>query len=131
MTIAEYKLAGGYIVDAVGIKPDIEVQPAVKLTAEALAALAPLRTTGGNTTLNVYATQQRLNLLGFKLTADGSFGPASRTAVISFQKSVGLPQTGKLDAATVTALNQALLAPEASNPVDVQLEAAINYFSTK
>ena len=59
MTIAEYKLAGGYIVDAVGIKPDIEVQPAVKLTAEALAALAPLRTTGGNTTLNVYATQQR------------------------------------------------------------------------
>ncbi len=131
MTIAEYKLAGGYAVDQVGIKPDIEVAAAVHLTPEAIAALAPLRTTGGNTTLNVYAAQQRLNLLGFELTADGSFGPATRSAVINFQKRVNLPQSGKLDPATVTALNQALLAPDASTPVDVQLEAAIDYFSTK
>lgn len=131
MTIAEYKLAGNYKVDTVGIKPDIEVAAAVSISAETIASLAPLKTTSGNTTLNVYAAQQRLNLLGYKLTADGSFGTETRNAVLSFQKRMAITASGKLDAVTVTALNQALLNPTTGTPVDVQLKAAIDYLSTK
>ena len=35
-----------------------------------------------------------------KITADGVFGPATERAVISFQRSFGLPATGRINAAT-------------------------------
>lgn len=35
-----------------------------------------------------------------KITADGVFGPATERAVISFQRSFGLPVTGRINAAT-------------------------------
>lgn len=47
----------------------------------------------------VLALQRRL-----KVTASGWFGPKTRTAVIAFQKSRKLPQTGVVNAATWTAL---------------------------
>jgi hypothetical protein len=49
--------------------------------------------------------QERLNQLGYPVgTPDGVFGPKSTTQLRAFQKAKGIPVTGKLDDATVTAL---------------------------
>ncbi len=48
--------------------------------------------------------QQRLAALGYTVTPDGDFGPATTTAVKQFQTSKGLPSTGTVDAATWRAL---------------------------
>lgn len=48
----------------------------------------------------VTKVQQRLNSIGFTLTADGSFGPATKSAVINFQKSRGLDPDGYCGPAT-------------------------------
>ncbi|NNG36748.1 peptidoglycan-binding protein [Nakamurella aerolata] len=46
------------------------------------------------------AVQQLLVKVGYRLAVDGSFGPATRSAVLTFQKGKGLPQTGIVDFAT-------------------------------
>ncbi|WP_368622373.1 peptidoglycan-binding protein [Paraburkholderia sp. BR13444] len=51
--------------------------------------------------------QAKLNALGFPVgTPDGHMGSRTRRALKYFQKSVGLPQTGEPDSATVAALSQ-------------------------
>jgi len=53
----------------------------------------------------VKITQILLNKLGYKVgTPDGVAGPKTRRAILSFQKSAGLAQTGQIDAETVKAL---------------------------
>lgn len=44
-------------------------------------------------------------------TADGMLGPATRVALRDFQRNLGLPVTGELDAATARALSVDLPAP--------------------
>jgi peptidoglycan hydrolase-like protein with peptidoglycan-binding domain len=51
--------------------------------------------------------QQKLSALGYAVTADGSFGPGTKAAVIQFQQTRGLPVTGTVDAATWAALDSA------------------------
>jgi peptidoglycan hydrolase-like protein with peptidoglycan-binding domain len=54
---------------------------------------------------DVKSLQQRLNQLGFKCgTPDGRFGPKTRTAVYSFQRSKGLKVTGIADSTTLSAI---------------------------
>jgi hypothetical protein len=53
---------------------------------------------------NVLTAQRRLKHHGAVLAADGYFGENTRSSVRTFQKRVGLPQTGIIDAATWTAL---------------------------
>lgn len=52
------------------------------------------------------AVQTKLNSLGYTppLTVDGAIGPLSQTAIMWFQASQGLPQTGQVDSATRKAL---------------------------
>lgn len=45
--------------------------------------------------------QQRLAELGFKTTQDGQFGIVTEEAVKAFQRKYGLPESGKVDEATV------------------------------
>lgn len=55
----------------------------------------------GSTGTIVLTVQARLNQLGYKLGApDGSFGPATKNAVLNFQKSKGLSQDGYCGPAT-------------------------------
>jgi hypothetical protein len=54
----------------------------------------------------ISALQQRLDNLGFWVPDyDGSFGPVTSQAVLAFQKYLGLPLTGNVDAYTALLLN--------------------------
>src|SRR6266513_340445 len=48
--------------------------------------------------------QRVLGLLGQPVAQDGRLGPATRAAIAAVQGDLGLPQTGKLDAATVRSI---------------------------
>jgi len=62
------------------------------------------------------ALQKALNVkAGADLNGDGEFGLKTANALKAFQKSVGLPVTGKGDAATCAALG---LAPAVETPVE-------------
>ena len=55
--------------------------------------------------------QARLNNLGFYSSEpDGVVGPQTAEALGSFQASVGLPATGKVDAATLAKLRETHIA---------------------
>jgi peptidoglycan hydrolase-like protein with peptidoglycan-binding domain len=55
---------------------------------------------GSTDTDAVKAAQTQLNKYGSHLVVDGAFGPATRSAVVSFQASRGLGQTGTVDSNT-------------------------------
>jgi peptidoglycan hydrolase-like protein with peptidoglycan-binding domain len=59
---------------------------------------------GSTNTAEVTVLQQKLAALGYQVTADGSFGPGTKAAVIQFQTAKALPATGIVDAATWKAL---------------------------
>jgi lysozyme len=58
----------------------------------------------GSSGTNVVTLQQALNYLGAGLTADGSFGPLTKAAVVNFQASQGLTQDGIVGPMTRAAL---------------------------
>jgi curli biogenesis system outer membrane secretion channel CsgG len=58
-------------------------------------------------TMTVKQAQEKLNEKGFPVgAADGVMGPKTRTELIRFQHSRGLPATGVLDQATIAALGE-------------------------
>jgi len=61
---------------------------------------------GASKDLNVLAVQHALNLHGAspKLVEDGVYGPATRAALIDFQRKSNISQTGIVDAATLAKL---------------------------
>lgn len=62
----------------------------------------------GDNNNNVVALQQKLNAVGYNLTADGDFGKATYDAVASFQKKYGLTADGVAGQATLKKLNAVL-----------------------
>lgn len=57
----------------------------------------------------VRTIQEWLNLHGSRIAIDRAFGPATERAVICFQRSKGLPETGVVDEATHTQLVKPML----------------------
>jgi peptidoglycan hydrolase-like protein with peptidoglycan-binding domain len=73
-------------------------------------------------TLNTYTTdlQKDLTTLGvYTGPVDGLYGPATIAAVKSLQKSAGLPQTGIVDPATESAINQQLAAKSKQQSLNI------------
>jgi glycerophosphoryl diester phosphodiesterase/peptidoglycan hydrolase-like protein with peptidoglycan-binding domain len=64
----------------------------------------------------VQKLQTGLVIVGRGLGADGAFGPKTEAGLKGFQKDAGLPQTGKLDAATLKALDHRLEVAGMQNP---------------
>jgi peptidoglycan hydrolase-like protein with peptidoglycan-binding domain len=62
----------------------------------------------GDTGPQVKALQKALTSLGYSVTVDGSYGPATKTAVASFQTAQGLSADGIVGPQTLTALKTAL-----------------------
>jgi putative chitinase len=79
----------------------------------AAPAATPVAATDGPVKLGatgeaVARVQRMLDALGYAVgTADGVFGPGTRRAVLAFQEEHGLPITGEVDAATLTAMKAA------------------------
>jgi cell wall-associated NlpC family hydrolase len=88
------------------------------LTRAALGEGAPAPGGGGSDS-QVRALQQKLGV-----TVDGIVGPQTRAAIQAFQSSHGLPADGEVDAALVSALDQAP-AP-ASNKGSSAVQAALS-----
>ena len=110
LTIAEYKGPNNTKVNGVGVKPDYMVKlpdPTEKLK---FVGLAPLTETkvykAGETGLNVFAAQQRLNLFGNKLTLTGKMDTATVNALKVYQKDNKLSITSKIDAPTKKSLEE-------------------------
>ena len=59
-----------------------------------------------NTKYAVTMLQKELNAWGYKVDVDGSFGPATKSAVVAFQKDNGLKQDGSVGLATLHALQK-------------------------
>jgi murein L,D-transpeptidase YcbB/YkuD len=83
--------------------------PGVSATSVSAAATAqtlqpwPVLSQGSNNTwplVTVRSLQYLLNAHGAKLTVDGLFGPKTKAAVITFQRSHGLAATGVVNAGT-------------------------------
>lgn len=58
---------------------------------------------------DVFLLQRHLRRLGFEIDADGLYGPMTRDAVRAFQRQSGIAETGRVNAETLGALNEALL----------------------
>ncbi len=102
-------------IDGVGIKPDVEVRNNVADDlAEAqsyYAGFAPMtekvKPSPGMTGLNVYAAQQRLQLMGYPVKINGTMDAETDAAVKSFQAGAGLWPYGVLDYTTMSKLDTA------------------------
>ena len=70
----------------------------------------------GSTGAAVTALQRDLNILGYKLTVDGDFGPATRSAVITFQRRHSLSQDGIVGPLTWAAIDSAVSAAQGASP---------------
>lgn len=129
LTIARYLTPSGKDIHGVGIKPNVAVEnPTEAETIISkfydLQGLSTLKR--GARTMEVIGAQQRLRYLGYTLVLDGAFGPATETALKSFQKQQALPVTGFIDVPTRIALNKAATDLGTTKVVDQQMTKALS-----
>jgi peptidoglycan hydrolase-like protein with peptidoglycan-binding domain len=80
---------------------------ALGIEPESASSGAP-RPAIAQTSPSVRDVQHRLNQLGYNAgPEDGVMGPATRTALMGFQRAESLPATGRVDRATIDALRSA------------------------
>ncbi len=104
----------GDVINGVGVAPDVYVVNGSGLSeedaAKEYAKLAPMtekiKYYKGQTGLNVYAAQQRLNLLGYDLKLTATMDEATVAAVKQFQDETGMFPYGGLDYSTMAMLEQ-------------------------
>lgn len=128
LTIAEYLRPSLKTIDGVGVIPDIYVDDYKDEIAESLDTLAPMNESKsyslGMVGLNAYGAQQRLNLIGYQLDADGMYGVKTVEAIKAFQAMYGLPQSGVLNESTKMMLINVVDNMDTMGK-DVQLEKAL------
>ncbi len=150
LSIFYFNTPSGKKIHKVGIHPDYPVKEKYegnKLLQARYNGFASMieetKPKKGDTGLNVYAAQQRLNLLGYlgEVSVDsselnvgqkyitGHMGKATEDAVKKFQKDVGLSPYGVLDYTTMIKLDKEAYAKAygsvSSGNKDLQLEKAI------
>jgi len=85
-----------------GTGGQLGVQGGSTPAAQPAAAVQP-----ATLSMTLKQAQEKLNQKGYPVGApDGMMGPKTRSELIRFQKSQGLPGTGMLDQATIAALSQ-------------------------
>lgn len=126
-------------IDKTGIAPDHAVYNGMGLTAgqkaELYADLAPMaenvKYKAGETGLNVYAAQQRLQYMGYDLAVTGTMDAMTVAAVKRFQTEQGFTAYGGLDFTTMRALEQAFSTLVNDGAEDRQLQKAIELLTAK
>jgi carboxyl-terminal processing protease len=130
MTIAKWLTPLGNWVNEKGLKPDVEVAPPDYYTVPRLSKTKTLvRDTIDE---DVRSMQIMLAGLGYKIDRkDGYFSEATETRVKEFQKSAGLPVTGKVDKTTAEKLEEKLVQKIRDEKNDVQLAKAAGVLKEK
>jgi N-acetyl-anhydromuramyl-L-alanine amidase AmpD len=85
----------------------------------------------GSTGSDVTLLQQKLNLLGSKLTVDGDFGAKTHDAVIGFQHAKGLVTDGIVGPNTWAALDAAIAALDPANPPPVSPIPGVEFYDRR
>ncbi len=121
LTIAEYLTGNGNKVNGVGIAPDIEVNYRFRSGELTNADFAPMIEDNdsvlGDTGLNVYGAQERLDYLGYEVTPSGVLDEETQNQIKNFQKEIGLTMSGVLNSET-----RLMLFSEVDKPVDKLLD---------
>ena len=129
LTVAEYKGPSGTKIHGVGIKPDLVVKlmdTSKKAEIENFAPMAESKIYGaGETGLNVYGAQQRLNLFGSTLKLTGKMDTATLNALKAYQKNNKLSITSKIDLPTKKSLEEKTIQLYNQITFDSQLEKAL------
>lgn len=124
MTIAKWLTPNGNWIHEKGIKPDIEVQPPDLYTVARLNMTETLQLDMLGE--SVRSVQIMLHGLGYEpKREDGYFGAETEAAVRRFQQERSLPATGKVDAKTAEALEQAVIKWIQDKNNDSQLHEAV------
>lgn len=135
LTVAEYKGPNNTKINGVGVKPDYVVKLNDPAQAEALKQLAPMLETKtykkGEKGLNVYAAQQRLIQLGYKVTATAVMDDQTITALKSVQTAGKLAPSGFLDSGTKKLLEEKIQALYNRITFDNQLGKALELLKVK
>jgi len=131
-------------IDQVGLTPDYVIdnklgsESDTTAMIEEAASFAPMsetvKPTGGDTGLNVYGAQQRLDFLGYELAVSGTMDPKTVSAVYQFQKTSGLYAYGVLDLTTCNKINEAVheyISDFALGQGDPQLDKAVEILKQK
>lgn len=131
ITIAEYLTPSRNKIDGVGISPDILIKDEKSLVASHLQDIsnfAPMKEDKlyknlGQSGLNIYGAQQRLDLLGYDIEINAVMDQKTIDALKSFQSTHNLKADGVLGSHTVKTLNDIFIKPE--NEKDKVMEKAI------
>lgn len=111
LTIAEYFGPGGLKIQAKGVVPDVEVRT-VKPDLTPFSNLIqfiytrPLKM--GATGLDVYALQQRLQILGYTLKPSGTYDLATQNALRAYESLKKLNSDGILDEIVKKSIDRAI-----------------------
>jgi carboxyl-terminal processing protease len=128
LTTQKYYTPNMRSIHGVGVEPDVKVEPeAQKERIEPLVLKRDLAL--GAIGLDVLEIQKRLELVGYRVGADGVFGPGTEAAVKRFQSDNKLNVTGVADQKSVETLNTKVEATQ--KPVDTQLRKAIEILKQK
>lgn len=123
----------GHTINGVGITPDEYVINGAGLSAEAVAEeyakLAPMtelvKYYKGQMGLNVYAAQQRLNLLGYSVPVTAVMDEITVAAITKFQGETGMFPYGGLDYSTMAMLEKMVAELLTGGSEDKQLAKAM------
>ncbi len=131
ITIAEYLTPSRNKIDGVGISPDIIIKDEKSLVESHLqdiSSFAPMKESLvykylGQSGLNIYGAQQRLDLLGYDLEINAVLDQKTIDALKSFQSTHGLKADGVLGSHTVKTLDNIFIKPE--NEKDKVMDKAL------
>lgn len=124
LTIAKWLTPDGHDIHKKGIEPDVPVQLPEYYQVLPMSKTEELGP--GDLNNDVMYLQIMLDGLGYSVDRkDGYYSQATEEAVRRFQNRNGLPATGKTDADTATAIEQALIEKMLDPENDLQLMKAI------
>lgn len=126
LTVAEYFSPLRKTINEVGITPDFMIEN-IKSDVS-FDHFAPMIEGGtftvGDKGLDIYGAQQRLKMLGYKISTDGMFGKGTELAITAFQSNEKIDVSGQLDLKTKQRIKERVRDYIITGEEDFQFEEA-------